>query len=193
MIECEGGIGWAMTYQCILQSVTKENDKWQWFAQLMWTGWWTWCKYTTQFVQHPCFWSIQTFQMFLWTASLQEKTRKNSIKTNIQWHIYNEFTRIKLLGVMFSPFKIIAVCVAHIFMHGFGLFADFLLCAVYFLKWAFECCIFFILWYIHLKLQSFYLSMVSVKQTPVDTMRLYVNRELSKKIHKFHWDISKIP
>lgn len=46
------------TYQCILQSVTKEDDKWQWFAQLVWTGRWTWCKYTTQFVQHPCFWSI---------------------------------------------------------------------------------------------------------------------------------------
>lgn len=57
--------------QGVLQSVTKEDNKWEGFPEFVRSGGWTRGINTPQFVQHPCFRRIETLQMLLRTSSLE--------------------------------------------------------------------------------------------------------------------------
>lgn len=63
LVVCEG----------ILQPVPQNDDQRQRFPQLMRTSGRPGCKYSSQFVQHPCLWSIQSLQMLFRSTSLRKE------------------------------------------------------------------------------------------------------------------------
>lgn len=76
------------------------------------------------------FGAFKRFKCFFGPRAYNRNQKFN--ETNNRWHIYSASTRIKLLGVMFSPFKIIAVCVSTYFYPLVRfLFSYFHLCAVF--------------------------------------------------------------
>ena len=70
--------------QSVFETVSQEDNGRQAFTQFVWT--WTrfWCKHPGQFVQHPLFWCIQTFQMFPSSAVLFKLERKKNEKENAE-------------------------------------------------------------------------------------------------------------
>ena len=58
-----------ITSQCIMKTITQEDDQWEAFTLLVWTLGWFWSENTGQFVQHPVGWGIETLQVLLLTAS----------------------------------------------------------------------------------------------------------------------------
>lgn len=49
-----------ITSQCIMKTITQEDDQWEAFTLLVWTLGWFWSENTGQFVQHPVGWGIET-------------------------------------------------------------------------------------------------------------------------------------
>ena len=97
-----------ITSQCIMKTITQEDDQWEAFTLLVWTLGWFWSKNTGQFVQHPVGWGIETLQMFLlttghfyfvvWLRSKQNKLKfffRKNIEFSWKFQKWQKFIRGK--------------------------------------------------------------------------------------------------